>query len=141
MSNYYYNPGGGYNAQYTNDQYNDQEYYYDESNQQYDYYQQDSGQYYDEQQQQPSHHYDEQQPYQDQQYEQAATYAEPSPDTTDSLFYACSPPLTVHNYGYDTQGDPISAIAFSRAADTKPTYRDMGRIEQLGTSKEVSSSR
>eukprot|EP00956_Cyclotella_meneghiniana_P011439 scaffold16052_cov42-Cyclotella_meneghiniana.AAC.1 len=47
------------------------------------------------------------------------TYAEPSPDTTDSLFYACSPPLTVHNYGYDMQGDSISAIAFSRAADTK----------------------
>ena len=130
MSNYYYNPGGGgYNAQYTNDQYNDQEYYYDESNQQYDYYHQDSGQYYDEQQQQPSHHY-EQQPYQDQQYEQAATYAEPSPDTTDSLFYACSPPLTVHNYGYDTQGDPISAIAFSRAADTKlPKLQKTSRIE------------
>ena len=107
MSNYYNQQNWGqevygdqYNDQYSN---NNGEYYYDESNQQYDLYQQDTGQeYYADNQQPNQYDYD------------------PSADST-SLFYTSNPPLVVHNYGYDTQGDPISAIATSQA-DTKLMY-------------------
>jgi hypothetical protein len=102
--NYY--PGDGEQQQWDDqgDYDGSQEYYYDESNsyQQYEEYYQDDGnqEYYPEQQQSYEH-----QAYEDQ--------------YSSSLFYPINPPLVVHNYGFDTQGDPISAIATSEACDTK----------------------
>jgi hypothetical protein len=106
-----------YNEQYNT---NNEEYYYDESNETYDYYPNESQEYYP----------DQSLPYESQSFNQEPSsyeyenyeYQDPSLSDTHSLFYPVNPPLVVHNYGYDTQGDPISAIATTNTASTKLIY-------------------
>ncbi|KAL7520790.1 hypothetical protein ACHAWX_006178 [Stephanocyclus meneghinianus] len=124
--NYYDDDGNRYHQQWGNeetydDDYNEpssQNYYYDESTNnsaQYDEYYVDDGtaslEYYPAMQQSYES-------YEDQYYQDSSSALV----DTASLFYPTNPPLVIHNYGFDTQGDPISAVSPSDACDYKLTY-------------------
>ncbi|KAL3798250.1 hypothetical protein HJC23_000164 [Cyclotella cryptica] len=123
--NYYHDEGDPYQQPWSNEgtfdgQYDDpssQNYYYEGATNnpdQFDEYYGDGGdnaEYYPDTQ--PSY-----ESYDEQYYQDSAS------DLVDtaSLFYPTHPPLVMHNYGYDTQGDPISAVSPSDACEYKLTY-------------------